>query len=56
MKERVIRNIQISYYICLFFFCILTAFVFNLTIAHGLVAFIVLATFIACSLNNKWVI
>lgn len=56
MKDKIIRNIQISYYICLLFFCMLTAYVFNFTIAHGLLTFGILATFIACSLNNKWVI
>ena len=56
MKDKVIRTIKLSYYIVLFFFCMLTAYVFNFTAGQGFIAFVVIATFISSTTNNKWVI
>jgi hypothetical protein len=55
-KKRVLRTIKVSYYIALFFFCLLTAYILGKTAAHGLIAFIVIATFVGSSLTcyNKW--
>lgn len=55
-KRTVLLKIKVSYYVCLLFFCLLTAYVLDKTIIHGLIAFIIISTFIGISLtcSDKW--